>query len=70
MPLLCCRYSKFILYKPTTDNLREVRETRHSHMGYFVLFILLHETEFSCFAVEAVIVHETKGFPLAIKDKI
>ncbi len=44
-------------------------------MGYFVLFMLLHETDFSCIAsnglmVEVVIMHKTKGFSCAIRDKI
>ncbi len=44
---------KLISFKPATDDSREVCEmwktceTRHVSMGYFVLFMLLHETNFS-----------------------
>ncbi len=40
-------------------------------IGYFVFFMLPHKTDFSdCFGVEAVIMHEIKGFSRAIRDKI
>ncbi len=44
---------KLSTLKPASDNLQEVSEmqktykTRHVCMGYFVLFMLLHETDFS-----------------------
>ncbi len=61
---------------------KSVRCEKHARcdtcMGYFVLFMLLHETDFSCLAprvlnrlvVEAVIMHEAKGFSRVIRDKI
>ncbi len=61
--------------KQATDDSREVCETRktcetrHVCMGYFVLFVLLHETDFSCLMVEVVIMHETKRISRAIRDK-
>ncbi len=61
---------------PAADDSQEVYEpcktceTRHVCMGCFVLFMLLHETDFSFLAVEAVIMHETKGFSRTIRDKI
>ncbi len=42
------------LAKPVTDSSQEVCEmqktceARHMCMGYFMLFMLLHETDFSC----------------------
>ncbi len=56
--------------KPAADDPRDVREMRHVCRGYFVFFKLLHETYFSCLALEVVIMHETKTFSRAIRDKI
>ncbi len=56
-----------------TDDSRDVRETQNTcemRTGYFVFFMLLHKTVSNRFAVEAVIMHETKGFSCAIRDKI
>ncbi len=57
--------------KPATDDSREVLEMRKAcETQHVVLFVLLHETDFSCLVVEAVIMHETKRFSPAIRDKI
>ncbi len=38
--------------------------------GYFVLFMLLHEIDFLCLAIEAAIMHETEEFSRVIRDEI
>ncbi len=64
---------------PATGNSRQVCETRktcetrHVCIGYFMLFMLLHEIDSRIsnrLVVEAVIFLESKGFSRAIRDKI
>ncbi len=50
--------------------MRKTCEKPHVCTGYFVFFMLLHETDFSCLAVEAVIMHKTKRFSHVIRVKI
>ncbi len=53
--------------------MRKTCETRHVCVGYFVFFMLIHETDFSCLASQTVsrtIMHEAKGFSRVISNKI
>ncbi len=39
-------------------------------LGYFVFFMLLHETDFLCFTSRIVSGNYAQGFSCAIRDKI
>ncbi len=55
--------------------MRKTCQTRNVCASYFIFFMLLHETDFlsrisNRLVVEAVIIHEAKGFSRAISNKI